>query len=124
MRKLIFLANLIPALLVTSALGAQTYPAPKSSTNNSITIDTGNTFKQILPDLAPGVSRQSLTIENNNTNNDLCWINVTGDTSPAKASSMLLVPGGSYTRYYPYIPANKIFGTCTTTGDSIYADQQ
>jgi hypothetical protein len=35
-----------------------------------------------------------------------------------------LVAGGSYTRYYPYVPSDEIEGTCATTSDTLYIDFQ
>jgi hypothetical protein len=44
--------------------------------------------------------------------------------SATKGISILLLPGGSYTRYYPYVPADAIHATCTTTNDTLYIDTQ
>jgi hypothetical protein len=66
--------------------------------------------------------RRSLTIENNNAT-DSCWVYVGSGTATA-AKSILLLPGGSYVRYYPYIPNDQIQATCTTTSESLYIDIQ
>lgn len=101
----------------------------------SISITTGLTYQQVVA----GGGKNSLTIQNNNAA-DSCWLIVggpflAGDTTATSRSvngvsitalkaSILLLPGGSYTRYQPYIPGDTVLGTCTTTGDSIYADTQ
>lgn len=111
------LALLGALLLAGTAALAQTQPA--DTTNASVSITTGNTFQTVL---AAGV-RRSITIENNNTNSDNCWVHVDA-SAVTKANSILLTPGGSYTRYYPYIPAGAIQATCTTTADTLYVDYQ
>jgi hypothetical protein len=40
--------------------------------------------------------------------------------SAAQASILLAPAGGSYTRYYPYVPDGPIVVTCAGTGDSVY----
>ncbi len=107
-------------LWLTSAACAQNVSQPAATTNRSVTITTGNTFQQVL---AAG-SRRSLTIENNNTNSDNCWITVDGGASPTKATAQILSPGGAYFRSFPYIPNGAIQATCVTTGDSLYVDFQ
>jgi hypothetical protein len=92
--------------------------------NGSITIATGNTFQQVLPALATGTSRRSITIQNNNSNTDSCWLFIGATASATKATSILLAPGQAYTRYYPYLPSDNIAATCTTTSDTLYVDTQ
>jgi hypothetical protein len=110
-----------------------------NTTNGSVKITTGLTYQQIFP---ANAQRNSLTFENNNTTStENCWINVDGTVAAgnttatsvtvngvsmtAAQASILIGPnGGSYTRYFPHMPNGIIVGTCTTTGDSIYADQQ
>lgn len=111
------------ALLISAPALAQTYPFPKATTRTSVSIVSGSTFQTLLAQLAPGAVRASLTIENNNTNGDNCWITVDGGTA-TKGNAILLTPGGSYTRYYPFTPANLIQGTCASNGDTIYVDNQ
>lgn len=116
------------------------------SVNGSVTITTGNTYQTILSGLTsvvfPGTpSRRSVTIQNNNTNTDNCFIEITGlvvagnttstsVTPPggsaitAAKASILLGPGGSFQRYFPYIPSGAIVGTCASNGDSLYVDTQ
>jgi hypothetical protein len=103
-----------PALAQTNA----------ATTNGSVTIATGNTFQTAVSAL--GVSpaqRRSLTIQNNNTNGDNCWVFIGGGAA-TKATSILLGQGGSYQRYYPYVPSDAIQATCVTTSDTLYVDTQ
>jgi hypothetical protein len=110
---------LVALLLLTGIAHAQTSTQP--TTNSSVAIATGNTFQQMM---GPNDIRRSVTIQNNNTNGDSCWIYIGTLANALKANSMLLGPGGSYQRYYPYIPREAISGTCSSNGDTIYADQQ
>ena len=92
--------------------------------------------------LSQTTQRQSLTIENNNAS-DTCYIIIGstwgvvpgtttttststfgGATVTAAQASITLIAAGSYTRYWPYVPSDTIYGTCATTGDSIYVDTQ
>lgn len=93
----------------------------RSTNNASGTITTGNTFQQIV---AANNSLQSVTIQNNNTNTDNCWVFVGATASATKGHSIILQPGGSWQRYWPYTPAEAINITCTTTSDTFYADWQ
>ena len=121
MKRLVFAFFVLLGL--PAAAFAQAITVPAATTNTPVSITTGNTFQTILtPPTAPAQWR-SLTIENNNTNGDNCWITVNGGT-PTKATAIILLPGGSYTRYFPYVPANKIQGTCATTSDTLYVDSQ
>ena len=128
-------------LLSSITFAAAEPPVDIPSLNGSVKITTGLTYQAILPSLgAPAQSRRSLTIENNNAT-DACYIEVTGlvvagnttstsvtTTSGAMAASLASIylagGGGSYTRYYPFIPSGPIVGTCATTGDSLYVDTQ
>lgn len=115
-----FAALLMAVLLFAGPAFAQTNAA---TTNGSVTIVTGNTFQTVLSAL--GVSpaiRRSLTIENNNAS-DSCWVFI-GSGSATKAASILLTSGGSYTRYYPYVPSDAIQATCAATSDTLYVDYQ
>ncbi len=122
------------------------------TTNDSVKITTGLTYQLLLaaqtPTQPPPPSaRHSLTIENNNVSAgafgaDLCYviigttqvtpattttstnITINGVTMTAAQASIVLAPGGSYQRYYPYVPSDAIYVTCTTTGDSLYVDIQ
>ena len=43
----------------------------------------------------------------------------------AAQAAILLQPGQSYTRYWPFVPNDQILGTCTTSSsDSLYVDTQ
>jgi|SRR5882672_1754571 len=129
MRKLGLFALLLFSL--TGEAHAQSTPTAAGTTNFSATIATGNTFQTVLVAVLNAYGRKSLSIQNNNAT-DSCWItfgtlsNGTKITaaSAVKASSILLLAGGSYTRYYPYIPADEIEATCATAGDSLYVDTQ
>ncbi len=93
-----------------------------ATTNSSVSITTGNTFQTItLP--TPSNGLQSLTIQNNNTNGDNCWVFI-GSAAPTAAASIILGAGGSYTRYWPYIPSDVLKATCATTADTLYVDTQ
>lgn len=92
------------------------------TTNASVVVATGNTFQTVLAAITQTNQRRSLTIENNNAT-DSCWLYI-GAGSATKAASMLLLPGGSYTRYYPYVPADAIQATCATSSSTLYVDLQ
>lgn len=97
----------------------------RSTVNSSVTIMTGNTFQTVLAsNRGTNTQRQALTIQNNNTNGDSCWVYVGPTASATKATSILLLQGGSYTRYWPYVPSDVIAATCATTSDTLYADNQ
>lgn len=117
------LAAALLALCLAGPAFAQTINAP--TTNGAVVIATGNTFQTILAALgSPPAVRRSVTIANNNTT-DSCWIVIGGVLGSAtKGIAILLLPGGSYTRYYPYVPSDAIHATCTTTSDTLYVDTQ
>jgi hypothetical protein len=121
MLKRLLAASLFLALSCLGAF-AQTNSL---TTNSSAVIAAGNTFQTVLSALgSPPASRRSLTIENNNST-DSCWIVIGGALGSAtKGIAILLTPGGSYTRYYPYVPSDAIHATCTTTSDTLYVDVQ
>lgn len=105
-------------------------PQQRATLNSSVVITTGNTFQSVLAAPSGGSRRLSLTIQNNNAS-DSCWITfgAIGATAitvgnAAKASSIQLAAGQAYTRFYPYIPADAIFGTCATSLDTLYVDTQ
>lgn len=115
--KRLIAAAILSACFSAAAL-AQTIVA--QTTNGSVTIATGNTFQTVLAAVTQSNQRRSLTIENNNAS-DSCWIFI-GSAVAAKGTSILLLPGGSYTRYQPYVPADAIQATCATTSDTLYVD--
>ncbi len=100
---------------------AQSRPLNAASVNSSIVITLGNTFQTAL---AAKANRQSITIQNNNTTTDNCWIFLGATASATKGTSILLTPGSSYTRYFPYVPTDNIAATCVTTNDTLYIDTQ
>lgn len=122
LRKLI-LASLL-ALLASPSLAEP----PKTGPTNkrSAVIATGNTFQTIMSAMGDNESRNSLTIQNNNTTStDNCWIVVGGALGSAtKGTAILLAPGQAYTRYYPFVPSDAIHATCVTSANTIYADTQ
>lgn len=129
--------RLLAAMLLLLWSGA-TRPANAQSAiahlNKSVSITTGNTYQQIE---GSNQSRRVVEIENNNAA-DNCYLDITGTvavgnttatnitvngaTITSQKASVLLLPGGSYTRYYPYVPLGAIVVTCANTGDSVYAD--
>lgn len=115
------LAAVLLALCLAGPAVAQVTAA--ATTNGSAVITTGNTFQTVLAALAAGnTPRRSLTIENNNAS-DSCWVFI-GSGSATKGTSILLTFGGSYTRYFPYVPSDAIQATCATTSDTLYVDTQ
>jgi hypothetical protein len=132
-------AALILLAMLAAILPAQAQQASQlASTNQSILITTANTYQAITVTNQP---MRSLTIQNNNTTADNCFIGITGlvaagmtTTTPvtppnlpattAIRASILLQPGQSYSRYWPHIPLGPIVGTCAVAGDSIYVDWQ
>jgi hypothetical protein len=134
------LALLLPAGFTSAQPSTVASPVPTN--NGSQKIVAGGVYQQLLPAVPVGSgARRSLTIENNNAT-DTCWLIVgttqvtAGTTATANnatiggltltfaQASIELLAGASYTRYYPYSPSDIIYGTCATTGDSIYVDTQ
>jgi hypothetical protein len=127
-----YLAGLFVVLFAPCAFAQ----IPKATDTRPNKITTGLTYQVLLPQAG---GRLSITIQNNNAT-DNCQIIIggpwqAGDTTAssrtvngvsltAAQASVLLLPGGSYSRYFPYIPSDAILATCVTTGDSIYADVQ
>jgi hypothetical protein len=135
------LAGLGFALLLATSPSLAQQTSTAGTIASPAVIAAGLTFQQVLASV-PSNNRHSLSIQNNNPT-DNCNIILVGGGSPwvagdttstartingvsvtgAKAS-ILLLPGGSYTRYYPFIPPEQILGTCASTGDSLYVDTQ
>ena len=128
--------------LLTPAALAQT-PVDVPTVNHSVAITTGNTYQTVLAATSSSTdyNRKSVTIQNNNTNSDNCWIEISGlisagmttasTVTPLGGSSMttvkasiLLSPGGSWQRYFPYVPSGAVVATCAGSGDSLYVDAQ
>ncbi len=121
MRRLIGAAG----ILLLASLPAAAQSTTAATINGSVVIATGNTFQQILPALgAPPAARRSLTIQNNQTTTDNCWIFVGPTASATKGTSILLPPAQAYTRYFPYVPSDNIAGTCASSSDTLYVDTQ
>ncbi len=138
--RIILLALLALAILPANAQQWNQNPAPafsgsnlnRSTLNSSVAIANSGVFQQLLA--ATTVSntiRQSLTIENNSTSPTMqCWIFlgpmsavVAGGVSAVISNSILLLQGGSYTRYWPIVPNDAVQGTCQT-GGTLYVDTQ
>ena len=134
-----FIAAALFALLFVSTADAQSVTAVTSA--SPVLITTGLTYQQVLPSVTLN-NRRSITIQNNNAS-DNCELIIVGVGSPwlvgdttassrsvngvsltALKASIVLQPGQSYTRYFPYIPSDQFLATCTTTGDSLYVDTQ
>jgi hypothetical protein len=115
------------AILLAAVLSfgpAQAQQTNAATTNGSAVIAAGNTFQTILPALgAPPAQRRSLTIQNNQTTTDNCWIFI-GSGAATKGTSILLTPSQAYTRFYPYVPSDAIQATCLNTSDTLYVDTQ
>ena len=95
----------------------------RSTLNVSAVITTGLTFQTILSSvMGTSVQRQALTIENNNTT-DNCWVFIGAGVATTN-NSILLLPGGSYTRYWPYVPGDNFQATCASSTDTLYVDVQ
>lgn len=116
--------KLLLALLLFMAVpaAAQQIPTNYGTLNSSAVITTGNTFQTLLAATTSATRRRSLTIENNNAT-DSCWVFV-GAGSATKGTSILLLAGGSYTRYWPFIPSDAIQATCASNSDTLYVDTQ
>jgi hypothetical protein len=139
LRNIIIGVSLLATPLMANAQnGANTY-APSttidgfvrglSTVNASGTITSGGTFQQILPSIHTGAgnastARQSLTIQNDNTNSDNCWVFIGPIASATEATSILLAPQQAYGRYWPNVPSDTVSITCTGTSDTFYADYQ
>lgn len=132
---LTLLAGMMVAFLAAFASGAALAQAPspdqtnagvvinRSTINSSATIAAANIFQQILPSILNSTTqRQALTIQNNNTT-DACWVHI-GTGTPETGNSMLLTAGGSYQRYWPYVPSDAFQATCANTSDTLYIDIQ
>jgi hypothetical protein len=118
MMKRLAVASLFLALSCLGAL-AQTVA---QTTNGAMVVTTANTFQTILAAVTQTNQRRSLTIQNNNAS-DSCWLFV-GSGSATKGTSILLLAGAAYTRYYPYVPSDAIQATCATSADTLYVDTQ
>lgn len=113
-------------LLVLVCAGAHAQSTVAGTIRTAVVIAAGNTFQAVLTAVTSNNQRRSLTIQNNNAT-DSCWldygIGVTAGNA-TKGAAILLLPGGSYTRYFPYIPSDEIEATCTSTSDTIRVEIQ
>ena len=132
-RALLFAA----VLLLVAALPSEAQNN-RTTLNYSAVITTGLTYQQ----LRPAENRWSITIQNNMTTTDNCYlfvganvitagttttastVTVGGVSMTAAKASILLTPGASWSRYYPYVPSDPLYGTCASNSDSLYVDQQ
>jgi hypothetical protein len=132
------LADILMSLPAVAQNGANTY-APsttidgfvrgRSTVNVSGTITSGGAFQQVLPSIHSGAgnastARQSLTIQNNNTNSDNCFVFFGPIANATEQGSILLAPQQAYGRYWPDVPTDTISITCASTNDTFYADYQ
>ena len=121
-----WLARIVAALAFAAmaSTGASTAQAQsnRGTINGAVVIATGNTFQTILKAGSPW----SVTIQNNNAT-DNCWVQFGQGVTAGNASkgkSIVLLPGGSWARYYPYVPSDEIEGTCASNSDTLYVDSQ
>lgn len=95
----------------------------RATVNSSVTITAGSTFQQVLAsNIGTSTQRQALTIQNNNTNTDSCWVYLGTTANATKAAAIILAVGQAYTRYWPYVPSDAIQVTCASTSDTVYVD--
>jgi len=137
---LVFIATLS---LLTAPTIAQTpvegIPTDAGTLNHSLV--PGTTYVQVLAAAPPTTNnsnpRRAITIQNNNTNTDNCFVDDTGlvaignstatsvtttdgNTITSGQASILLSPGGSYQRYWPMIPNGRIVAVCAGGSDSLF----
>lgn len=117
---------LAAAFVLAMSCGAVLAQTVAQTTRIPTVITAGNTFQTILSAVTQNNQRRSLQIQNNNAT-DNCWIDygigVTAGNA-SKGNGIILLPGGSFTRYYPYVPADEIEATCVTTSDTLRVDIQ
>jgi len=115
---------IIACLLSPSPIFAQQTTPPQQPTEMLVKIVTGNKFQQILPENTAGNDRRALTIINNNTNGDSCWVFVgTGGASKEK-SDKALAPGDKFVKYWPFVPSDEIQATCASSSDTLSIEYQ
>jgi hypothetical protein len=118
--------RLVAALFGLLLAGPAVAQTVAQTTRVPTSITAGGTFQTILPAITQNNQRRSLQIQNNN-GTDSCWIDYGIGVTAANASkgnAILLLPGGSFTRYTPYIPADEIEATCASTSDTLRVDTQ
>lgn len=94
-----------------------------ASVIGTVVITTGSGFQQILASTLTTTPRRSLTVQNNNLS-DNCWVFIGALANATTARSALLLPGASYSRFWPYVPSDAISGNCNTTGSTMYVESQ
>ena len=114
---------------VTPSMTVDGFVRGLSTVNASGVIASGGVFQTVLPSIHTGAgnastARQSLTIQNNNTNSDNCFVFIGPIANATEAASVVLAPQQAYGRYWPDVPTDTISITCTTTSDTFYADYQ
>lgn len=120
MKKLLLSGVILLGLLGSAQ--ADNTPGQATTIDHSLAVTTGNTFQTAVPAAVwPGAPRLGLLIQNNNTSTDNCWV-FPHATTASTAKAILLAPGGSYSRYFPYVPADAIQVTCATAGDTLYIE--
>lgn len=130
-RLLLAIATVLTLVSVALAQQFQGPPVQGAVVNRSTKITTvviaaGNTFQIALASIIGDTTtqRQALTIQNNNTTTDNCWLFLGPNASATKAKSILLAPGQAYTRYWPFVPSDEVNVTCATTSNTMYVDNQ
>ena len=108
-------------LLGSTALAQSETSSPQTGAGNLVTIATGNKFQPIVPSNNSGTDRRALTIQNNANNGDNCWVYV-GSDKASKDGSVVLAPGKSYDRYWPFVPSDTIQATCASSSDNLYVE--
>ena len=109
--------------IVDTGTSVSGVPINRSTVNASVVIAIGGTFQTVLAStLGTSTPRKALTIENNNAT-DSCWVYL-GSGSATEGTSILLLAGGSYSRYWPFVPSDAIKATCANTSDTLYVDYQ
>jgi hypothetical protein len=111
----------IASILLGSRALAQT-TTPQEPSGNLVTIVTGNKFQQVVP--ATGTKRRSLTIKNNNTNGDSCWVFVGNGRASKDDSVAIITPGNPYVRYWPFASSDTIQATCASSSDTLDVEYQ
>lgn len=109
--------------------------------NRSVTVTLGNVYQKVSnPGGGDEAKRKNITIQNNNTNSDFCWLDYTGlissgmgttssvttanQTITAAQASILLTQGGAAQRLDGYIPSDAIMVACANPGDSVYVEEE
>lgn len=116
-----FFLRTLPVLLLMCVGASAQSSTPAQPTLSPATITTGNTFQQILSGSPP---YRAVTIQNNNTNNDNCWVYPGAQGAATEATSILLGQGGSYSRYFPFVPSGPWQATCASNSDTLYVETE